>query len=74
MERSQEKNDTHVKGQRPRTIHFLIAINTYKRLPPFIQRILETDHNELEGVRRVRPDVICNPGDIRIVQCGVNFI
>jgi len=56
------------------TIQILIAINADQRVASLIQRSLQTDHYELECIRRVGPDVVSNLGNISVVEGRIDFV
>jgi len=69
-----KEDGTYIKGQRLRTVHILITVNPNKGVAAFVQRPLQADHNELEGVRRVRPNVVRDLRDVGVVQRSIDLV
>ena len=64
----------HVEIQSSRTVHVLVSINTNEGITPLVQRAFQTDHDELERPRGVRPDVVRDFGDVGVIERSVDFI
>ena len=52
----------------------MVTINANQRVASLVQGSFQTDDNELERVRRMRPDIVSNLRDVRVVEGGINLV
>lgn len=66
--------DTHIQGERFGAVDLLIAMNANEGITLLVEGALETDDNELEGVRSLRLDIASDLGYVGIIQRRINFV
>jgi hypothetical protein len=52
----------------------LIAVDSNKGVATLVQGTLQADDDELERVGRLAPDIVCDLGDIGVIQSSIYFI
>ena len=64
---AQSTANTHVQGQRSRAVYVLVTVDSHQGVATFVQRALQTDDDELEGLGSIRADIVRNLGNVCVV-------
>lgn len=73
-ERRAIKAETHIKRQRITAVLALVSVDTDQSLTVLEQTRLQTYHDELHTRGGMVVNVVCNSGNVGVVEGCVNFV